>query len=638
MSVVLLNDKEINEVNEIVEDFIDVYEKASMEDRKIMKEFIADPALMNFSFEKTEQTKKRMLEIIDPKKYQGLEKEKYQKLYNYYLSNDENSYINLVRLFKYSLLNFYPSERRIIIMKKMVKEKIESEFSLVDHQMGRQVKRQVMREPKTQKVLLEELHANKYYHDRNEILDIDIEEFMHGMPSGTYFITEGEKTFAELIAIKDDYFYRYGLSFFLQDAFMIFDLNRNLPIGFARDLDDVFDTLRALDRIKENLGITRDQDIEKLAEVERINKVEKMIQKKGLFFSKKAHEIPKSLKEILKKQKIPLEIFSKDQGFLINFEKRLAIYEAIEQDEDLVKINRVFKGMPGQKLPRDNKEKREVTELEKKLNLEYSVIIDDQKNAIALFRGKEDKNEKDVYIVGKGKYNRVKFGQRLNDGKWVAIRIQEEEEEYKEKRDIEFKMSKEASVQLSSAERETEPGMKKYYSVDVLFEGRTVDELLNKNSSFFLKDIDERLNIALLVAENLKLLHDKNIIHGDLHPGNMIYNPDSDLKSLGIIDFGASRPIPEGSEFVFQGKGLNWESPHAAPEVTREGHFSKASDIYALGYVYMELFSRLDIRVMDSLIKMMREPNVDNRKILKIDDVIETVKKIINDRKIKYRL
>lgn len=40
------------------------------------------------------------------------------------------------------------------------------------------------------------------------------------------------------------------------------------------------------------------------------------------------------------------------------------------------------------------------------------------------------------------------------------------------------------------------------------------------------KDNLHKLNIALDIAKGLEFLHDKQIIHCDVHSGNVLYNPE----------------------------------------------------------------------------------------------------------------
>jgi serine/threonine protein kinase len=50
--------------------------------------------------------------------------------------------------------------------------------------------------------------------------------------------------------------------------------------------------------------------------------------------------------------------------------------------------------------------------------------------------------------------------------------------------------------------------------------------------------LEEFLTIAIKIAESLGAIHAANIIHKDINPSNLVYNPESG--QLKIIDFGIS--------------------------------------------------------------------------------------------------
>ncbi|GFR43679.1 hypothetical protein Agub_g4787 [Astrephomene gubernaculifera] len=95
---------------------------------------------------------------------------------------------------------------------------------------------------------------------------------------------------------------------------------------------------------------------------------------------------------------------------------------------------------------------------------------------------------------------------------------------------------------------------------------------------------------ALMVARGLQHVHDKNIVHGDLNPNNvlLVRAPASPLGfCLKVSDFGLSLRMSEGESHLsnlFQG------SPYyCAPEVLLSGKLSKSADIYSLGIMLWEL-------------------------------------------------
>ncbi|RIB10943.1 kinase-like domain-containing protein [Gigaspora rosea] len=95
----------------------------------------------------------------------------------------------------------------------------------------------------------------------------------------------------------------------------------------------------------------------------------------------------------------------------------------------------------------------------------------------------------------------------------------------------------------------------------------------------------ERVKIISSIAKSLNELHNLDIIHRDLHCGNILVDDvDNDTK-IFISDFGLSRTID------FPSKGIIGVLPYVAPEVLCGQPYMKKSDIYSLGTIMWELTS-----------------------------------------------
>ncbi|GIG86088.1 serine/threonine-protein kinase [Plantactinospora endophytica] len=89
--------------------------------------------------------------------------------------------------------------------------------------------------------------------------------------------------------------------------------------------------------------------------------------------------------------------------------------------------------------------------------------------------------------------------------------------------------------------------------------------------------------VTAQLAGALAYLHGRDIVHGDVKPGNLVVPADGGL--VRLVDFGAARPV---------GSGPAWPDTQAtpeyvAPEVVDGGPPTPASDVYALGIVLFEL-------------------------------------------------
>ncbi len=81
------------------------------------------------------------------------------------------------------------------------------------------------------------------------------------------------------------------------------------------------------------------------------------------------------------------------------------------------------------------------------------------------------------------------------------------------------------------------------------------------------------LTVACQLAEALQALHERQIIHRDVKPGNLILSPSG----LKLMDFGLAGPAPEGQRAGTPG--------YMAPEQIRGESVDERADLYALGAV-----------------------------------------------------
>ncbi|PKK76944.1 kinase-like protein, partial [Rhizophagus irregularis] len=80
----------------------------------------------------------------------------------------------------------------------------------------------------------------------------------------------------------------------------------------------------------------------------------------------------------------------------------------------------------------------------------------------------------------------------------------------------------------------------------------------------------------------LKLIHLNNLVHRDLHLGNIL----QDDKNTYISDFGLCRPANEMND-----QNIYGVLPYIAPEVLRRKPYTEKSDIYSLGIIINTLIS-----------------------------------------------
>ena len=117
-----------------------------------------------------------------------------------------------------------------------------------------------------------------------------------------------------------------------------------------------------------------------------------------------------------------------------------------------------------------------------------------------------------------------------------------------------------------------------YYVMDFV-EGSSLSDIISRKGKL---SENEALGYIRQVAEALKYVHGKNILHLDVKPGNIMVEPSG--KAI-LIDFGACKHYDEGTgENTTTMQGVN--TPGYAPiEQASTGFtsFSPSTDIYALG-------------------------------------------------------
>ncbi|MDE5073922.1 MAG: serine/threonine-protein kinase, partial [Trichodesmium sp. St5_bin8] len=114
--------------------------------------------------------------------------------------------------------------------------------------------------------------------------------------------------------------------------------------------------------------------------------------------------------------------------------------------------------------------------------------------------------------------------------------------------------------------------------------------------------LEEFLTIAIQITKGLAVIHTNNIIHKDINPSNIIYNPQTG--QLKIIDFGISTRLSQEFIKVFPPHQLEGTLAYIAPEQT--GRMNRGidyrSDFYALGVTFYELLTnQLPFETNDSI-------------------------------------
>jgi diguanylate cyclase (GGDEF)-like protein/PAS domain S-box-containing protein len=103
--------------------------------------------------------------------------------------------------------------------------------------------------------------------------------------------------------------------------------------------------------------------------------------------------------------------------------------------------------------------------------------------------------------------------------------------------------------------------------------------------------LKEFLPIAIAIAENLADLQAVQVIHKDINPNNIVFNPTT--YQLKLIDFGISTRLPHENPLLINPNQLEGTLPYLSPEQT--GRMNRVldyrTDLYSLGVTYYEMLT-----------------------------------------------
>lgn len=118
-----------------------------------------------------------------------------------------------------------------------------------------------------------------------------------------------------------------------------------------------------------------------------------------------------------------------------------------------------------------------------------------------------------------------------------------------------------------------------HYIVMELAEGVTLKEYIHKNGKLL---PDEVVNLSIQIAQGIEAAHNKNTVHRDIKPQNIIITNDGRVK---VTDFGIARASNVNTITTATIGSVHYFSPEQA----RGGYVDARSDIYSLGITMFEM-------------------------------------------------
>jgi hypothetical protein len=119
------------------------------------------------------------------------------------------------------------------------------------------------------------------------------------------------------------------------------------------------------------------------------------------------------------------------------------------------------------------------------------------------------------------------------------------------------------------------------YIITEYMEKESLDSLIYNKK---LRNFEEKIRSLLEIAQGMRFLHEKGIMHRDLKPQNVLVNKDNVCK---ISDFGLAKVV-NGS--LTLGMVGTWQ--YMAPEILNEsGKYDEKCDVYSFGIMMHEIFT-----------------------------------------------
>lgn len=220
-------------------------------------------------------------------------------------------------------------------------------------------------------------------------------------------------------------------------------------------------------------------------------------------------------------------------------------------------------------------------------------------------------------FIGSGGMSDVYLATDVKTGNKIALKVLKEEFSGDQEFVRRFRSEAEAVLHLSHE------GIVKSYDVGEFcdcqyialqyIEGKTLKEVIREEAPM---KREKAIKITLRLCDALGHAHEKQIVHRDVKPENIIM--ESDEKPY-ITDFGIARFVDTGNTVTYAGNNVLGSVRYVSPEQARGEVVGPQSDIYSLGIVLYEMLTgKLPFdgdNTMAVVLKQVQEPMVPPLKL-----------------------
>ena len=118
-----------------------------------------------------------------------------------------------------------------------------------------------------------------------------------------------------------------------------------------------------------------------------------------------------------------------------------------------------------------------------------------------------------------------------------------------------------------------------YYMVMELVDGITLKEYIDKKGRLSAKEV---ISIAIQMCNGIEAAHERQIVHRDIKPHNVMISKDGKVK---VTDFGIAKAASSATVSTSAMGSVHYTSPEQA----RGGYVDTKSDIYSVGITLYEM-------------------------------------------------
>ena len=240
-------------------------------------------------------------------------------------------------------------------------------------------------------------------------------------------------------------------------------------------------------------------------------------------------------------------------------------------------------------------------------------------------------------ILGAGRNGSVFIGGTNNNKELMAIKIIEVDE-YDEDNDL-FKEKNNLIILNNKGNFPTIFDFtidKKYLYLAETLMGPTLEELIKVCNNEI--DIISAINIALDLLNQIEIIHESNLIHGDIKGSNLCYgnlnqNNLKYIRTIGFIDFNSSKIFKNKNKIIDLDMGQRQicTREYASLDALKGKTYSLKDDLESIIYVIIKIYTKnLPWKKLDEIIDFDNSKKSINKE--KYDDDKITIFKKLNEK------